>query len=112
MDPISFLSLLAKIFPPDRLLTSPAQLAPFESDALTSYQVRPIAVVIPETQDEVVHAVRACHQFEIPFVARGSGTSLSGASLPVAGGIVIALNRLTESFDLTLNNASPLLNLG
>ena len=96
MDPTSFLSVLAKIFPPDRLLTSPAQLAPFESDALTSYQVRPMAVVIPETQDEVVDAVRACHQFEIPFVARGSGTSLSGASLPVAGGIVIALNRLNR----------------
>jgi glycolate oxidase len=96
VDPAPFLSALAKIFPPDRLLTSPAQLAPFESDALTSYQVRPIAVVIPETQDEVIHAVRACHQFEIPFVARGSGTSLSGASLPVAGGIVIALNRLNR----------------
>ena len=100
MDHISFLSVLAKIFPPDRLLTKPAQLAPFESDALTSYQVLPLAVVIPENQAEVIAAVRACYQFEIPFVARGSGTSLSGASLPVEGGIVIALNRLNRILHL------------
>lgn len=96
MDHDSFLSTLAKLFPPERLLTKPAQLAPFESDALTSYQVRPLAVVIPETQEEVISTVRACHKYGIPFVARGSGTSLSGASLPVEGGIVIALNRLNR----------------
>jgi glycolate oxidase len=96
MEHASFLTALAKIFPPERLLTRPAQLAPFESDALTSYQVRPLAVVIPETQEEVVSAVRVCHKYDIPFVARGSGTSLSGASLPVEGGIVIALNRLNR----------------
>ena len=96
MDQASFLSALAKLYPPGRLLTKPAQLAPFESDALTAYQVRPMAVVIPETQEEVIDTVRLCHTYEIPFVARGSGTSLSGASLPVAGGIVIALNRLNR----------------
>jgi glycolate oxidase len=95
-----FLSALAKIFPSDRILTRPAQLVPFVSDALTSYQVRPLAVVIPENQEEVIAAVRACHQYEIPFVARGSGTSLSGASLPVEGGIVIALNRLNHILEL------------
>jgi glycolate oxidase len=40
--------------------------------------------------------VRVCHDYEIPFVARGSGTSLSGGSLPIAGGLVIALNRLNR----------------
>jgi glycolate oxidase len=55
-----------------------------------------MAVVIPETQEEVIETIRLCHTYEIPFVARGSGTSLSGASLPVAEGIVIALNRLNR----------------
>lgn len=40
--------------------------------------------------------MRVCHDYEIPFVARGSGTSLSGGSLPIAGGLVIALNRLNR----------------
>ena len=96
MDAKPFLAALAKIFPPDRLFTQPAQLAPYESDALTAYQVRPLAVVLPEAQDEVIAAVRLCAQHQVPFVARGSGTSLSGGSLPVKDGIVIALNRLNH----------------
>ena len=51
---------------------------------------------MPETQDEVIQIVRFCHAEKVPFVARGSGTSLSGGSLPVKEGIVIALNRLNR----------------
>jgi len=78
----------------ERVLTSPAQLAAFGSDALTAFHLRPAAVVVVERPDEVVEIVRVCHRERVPFVARGSGTSLSGGSLPVEGGIVIALNRL------------------
>ncbi len=92
----AFFQGLAAIYPGDRFLTRPGELAPFESDALTSYRVRPRAVVIPETQDEVIQTVRLCHKHLVPFVARGSGTSLSGGSLPVAEGIVIALNRMNH----------------
>jgi glycolate oxidase len=53
-------------------------------------------VIAPRTADEVVAAVRWCHRHGVPFVARGSGTSLSGGALPVAGGIVITLNRLNR----------------
>jgi len=53
-------------------------------------------VVLVETQQEVIDTVGLCHREDVPFVARGSGTSLSGGSLPVEGGIVIALNRLNK----------------
>jgi glycolate oxidase len=92
----AFLDHLRTVFPPDRLLTAPAALAAYESDALTAFQQRPLAVVIPVTQEEVIAAVKACHCFGVPFVARGSGTSLSGGSLPIKDGIVIALNRLNR----------------
>lgn len=92
----ALLAALTGIFPVDRLLTRPAQLIPYESDALTAYRARPLAVVLPESQDEVIAAVRLCFQFEVPFVARGSGTSLSGGSLPVTDGIVIGLNRMNH----------------
>jgi glycolate oxidase len=92
----ALLSSLRELYPPQRLLTTPAQLTPFESDALTAFRARPEAVVLAETQQEVIDTVRVCHREGIPFVARGSGTSLSGGSLPVAGGIVIALNRLNK----------------
>jgi len=99
----SLIAALGQIYSPDRLLTHPAQLAPYESDALTSFRARPKAVVIPETEVEVIQTVRLCHDLGIPFVARGSGTSLSGGSLPVPEGIVIALNRLNRVLNLDPN---------
>lgn len=96
MDTSPFFVELSKIYPPERVLTRPVQLAAFESDALTSFRVRPLAVVLPVAQEEVIETVRLCYRDEVPFVARGSGTSLSGGSLPVAEGIVIALNRLNR----------------
>ncbi len=80
----------------DRLLTQPAALAAFASDALTAFHQRPAAVVVAATEADVVETVRLCHREGVPFVARGSGTSLSGGSVPVEGGIVIALNRLNR----------------
>ena len=90
------LTSLRELYPPKRLLTTPAQLTPFESDALTAFRARPAAVVLAETQQEVIETARRCHREGVPFVARGSGTSLSGGSLPVEGRIVIALNRLNR----------------
>lgn len=87
---------LATRFPEKRLLQKSPQLAPYESDALTAFRSRPAAVVLAETQQEVIETVRLCHQYGVPFVARGSGTSLSGGSLPIQNGIVIALNRLNR----------------
>lgn len=100
MDYSSLRAALVDLYPPERLLTRPAQLAPFESDALTSFRARPRAVVLAESQDEVIETVRLCHRYGVPFVARGSGTSLSGGSLPVKEGIVIALNRLNRILKL------------
>ncbi len=94
--PSSFLDALRSVFPPGRLLAEAAHLAAYESDGLTAFAVMPRAVVIPETQDEVIAAVQACAAHGVPFVARGSGTSLSGGSVPVERGIVIALNRLNK----------------
>jgi len=87
---------LASLLPPERLLSQPEQLGAYESDGLTAYRACPLAIAIPETTDEVIALVRHCHAERLAFVARGSGTSLSGGSLPVAGGIVIALNRLNR----------------
>jgi len=92
----AWLQELARRVPRERLLTHPAALAPYESDALTGFRARPAAVLLAEAKAEVVEAVRLCYRHGVPFVARGSGTSLSGGSLPVPGGLVIALNRLNR----------------
>lgn len=91
-----WLAALARALPAERLLTAPGALAPYESDGLTAFRARPSAVVLAETREDVIAAVRVCHAHGVPFVARGSGTSLSGGAVPLAGGVVIALNRLTH----------------
>src|SRR5215472_3719823 len=90
------LNRLAFLLPPGRLLCQAQQLAAYESDGLTAFRSRPLGVAIPETADEVIRLVRFCKDEKLPFVARGSGTSLSGGSLPVSEGIVIALNRMNR----------------
>ncbi|HEY2343944.1 MAG TPA: FAD-linked oxidase C-terminal domain-containing protein, partial [Chthoniobacteraceae bacterium] len=90
----------AALLPPGRLYAKPEQLAAYESDGLTAFRALPLAVAMPETAEEVVALVRFCRDEKLPFVARGSGTSLSGGSLPVTGGIVIALNRLNRILKL------------
>ena len=96
MQSTAFYDALAKIYPPERLLTKDVQLLPYESDALTAFQSKPAAVVLAETEHEVIETVRLCYQMDVPFVARGSGTSLSGGSLPIADGLLIALNRMNR----------------
>ncbi|MCX6049645.1 MAG: FAD-binding protein [Chloroflexi bacterium] len=96
MPSTNLISALTRLFPAQRLLQQSAQLAPYESDALTAFHARPAAVVLVETQQEVIETVKLCHQYNVPFVARGSGTSLSGGSLPIKEGIMIALNRLNR----------------
>jgi len=87
---------LVALLPKGRIMSGPAHLAAYESDGLTAFAALPLAVAVPETQDEVIQIVRFCHAEKVPFVARGSGTSLSGGSLPVKEGIVITLNRLNR----------------
>ena len=94
------LQRLKKLLRPEQLLLGAEQLAAYQSDGLTAFHQLPLAIVIPETTDEVVALIRFCHEEKLPFVARGSGTSLSGGSMPVAGGLVIALNRLNKIFSV------------
>jgi len=93
---VSFISDLQALFPPDRCFLDGAALAAYESDGLTAFSATPKAVVLPVTQDEVVAAVKLCAAWNVPFMARGSGTSLSGGAVPVEDGLVIALNQLNR----------------
>ena len=91
-----FIEALGKIYPADRLLTRDVELLPYESDALTAFQSKPGAVALPVNEEEIIDTVRLCHRMKVPFVARGSGTSLSGGSLPIADGLMIGLNRINR----------------
>ena len=95
-----FVDELRKMFTDDQLLTAKSELIAYESDGLTAFKALPRAVVLPEKQSEVIDIVQFCHRYSVPFVARGSGTSLSGGSLPNTDGIVIGLNRINRILSL------------
>ena len=86
------------------IITSPAALQTYACDGLTGRRVSPAAVVLPLTTEQVAQAVRACAEANVPFVARGAGTGLSGGALPVADGVVIGLSRMRAIIGIDLEN--------
>jgi glycolate oxidase len=87
------------------LLTKPEQVRTYECDGLTNFRVIPSAVLLPSTGQQVQEIVRICYRERIPFVARGSGTGLSGGALPHAGGVVISLARMNRIIEVDIPNA-------
>jgi glycolate oxidase len=87
------------------LITEPEQLHTYECDGLTNFRVMPSAVVLPTYAEQVQGVVRVCYRERIPFVARGSGTGLSGGALPIENGILISLARLNRILEVDIPNA-------
>ncbi len=75
-------------------------LRAYECDALSAYRQLPCCVVMPERVDQVQAIMRLCHQENIPVVARGAGTGLSGGALPVADGLLLSLAKFNQILHL------------
>ena len=99
-----FLAELERIVGPDALVRDAGELLTYESDALVRLRERPAAAVLPDTVDQVQRVVRLCHRSKVPFVARGSGTGLSGGALPHPDGVLIVMTRLNRVLDIDLPN--------
>lgn len=81
---------LQKLLPPEAVLTDKEDLRPFECDGLSVYRQLPLAVVLPETVEQVQAIMCLCNSVCVPVVARGAGTGLSGGALPLAGGVLLS----------------------
>jgi glycolate oxidase len=80
------------------------QLRTYECDGLMNYRVIPELVVLPESAEQVQQVVKVCYEEGIPFVARGSGTGLSGGALPVKSGVLIVLARMRKILEVDIPN--------
>jgi glycolate oxidase len=76
------------------VITDPQQLRTYECDGLTAHRSTPGLVVLPESADQVAAVVRECAARKLPFVARGSGTGLSGGALPRTDGVLIVMSKM------------------
>lgn len=80
------------------------ELLVYECDGLTSYRQRPAVVVLPRTTEEVAQVVKICAQHQIPFVARGAGTGLSGGALPIEHCVLIVTAMMRQILEVDLEN--------
>jgi glycolate oxidase len=86
------------------LIIEQSQLQTYECDGLTAIREMPSAVLLPANTAQVQAIVRICAKYNIPFVARGAGTGLSGGAMPAPGGIVIAATRMNKIFSVDFEN--------
>ena len=98
------LKQLKKLVPDAILITDQEGRRTFETDALTAYRCLPLAVVLPESTEEVSAILRFCHENHVKIVPRGAGTSLSGGALPLEDAIVLCLTRMTKVLSIDLTN--------
>lgn len=85
---------------PAKVITDRQELRTYECDGLAHYKVIPAIVALPHTTAEVAAVVRACHDAKVPFVARGSGTGLSGGALPHADGVLIVTAQMRDIIEI------------
>jgi glycolate oxidase subunit GlcD len=86
------------------VLSDPTELLVYEADGLPHHRHRPDVVVLPETTEQVQAIMRACDEFDVPVVPRGSGTGLSGGAVAVQGGVIIAVTRMNRVHEIDYEN--------
>jgi glycolate oxidase len=87
---------LQTVLPAHALLWHNEDTVPYECDGLTAYRQRPLAVALPETETQVAAVLKACHDLDVPVVARGAGTGLSGGAMPHAMGVTLSLAKFNR----------------
>ena len=106
MDPggTELIAALTAICGREHVLTGAGELATYRSDGLLHYRQAPLVAVLPADGHEVAAVVGACFAAGVPWVARGSGTGLSGGALPLAEGVLIVLARMRRILEINLDD--------
>ncbi len=98
------LAALAEVVGADAVLTATEDVIPYSFDGTAALRVKPDAVVFPRTTAQVAACVRVAHDAGVPVITRGSGTGLSGGSVPSAGAVVLCLAHMNAILELDLEN--------
>ena len=87
---------LGAALPAHALLWTREDTIPYECDGLTAYREQPLVVALPESEAQIAAVLAICHRLEVPVVARGAGTGLSGGALPNALGVTLSLAKFSR----------------
>jgi glycolate oxidase len=103
MDKQELIDRLKEIVGPEYVLTSQMDLLLYSYDASHERAI-PDVVVLPASTEEVSKTMALAYKEKIPILGRGSGTNLTGGTIPVAGGIVVHFSRMNHILDVDLKN--------
>jgi glycolate oxidase len=103
---------LAPYFAPHSLLYQTEDTTPYECDGLTAYRQRPLLVALPETEEQVAAVLKVCHGLNVPVVARGAGTGLSGGAMPHALGVTLSLAKFNKILKMDLRSRTAIVQCG
>ncbi|HQZ05882.1 MAG TPA: FAD-binding protein, partial [Burkholderiaceae bacterium] len=103
---------LEAVVPAHALLWHSEDTTPYECDGLTAYRQRPLVVALPETLEQVQAVLRTCHAMDVPVVARGAGTGLSGGAMPHPLGVILSLAKFNKILRLDAKSRTALVQSG
>ncbi|MDI9331394.1 MAG: FAD-linked oxidase C-terminal domain-containing protein [Alphaproteobacteria bacterium] len=105
-------SALGGVLPPQSLLYTPEDTTPYECDGLTAYRQRPLCVALPENETQVQQVLKVCHQLQVPVVARGAGTGLSGGAMPHADGVTLSMAKFNRIVSVDAHTRTAVVQCG
>ena len=103
---------LKPYLPQHALLYQVEDTTPYECDGLTAYRARPLLVALPETEDQVAAVLRVCHTLNVPVVARGAGTGLSGGAMPHPLGVTLSLAKFNRILKIDKRSRTAVVQCG
>ena len=106
------IAALRAIVPGEGVISHEREMRPYESDALTAYRQLPLVVVLPSTTEQVAAVLKYCYDNEIRVVPRGSGTSLSGGSLPLQDAVLLGMSKFNRILDIDTANRAAVVQPG
>jgi glycolate oxidase len=103
LDP-KIIKQLEDIVGKDQVLTVKEDLATYAYDGTTTWSHAPEAVALPNSVDQISAILKLANENKIPVTPRGSGTNISGGSIPIRGGIVLCTTRMNRILDINKAN--------
>ena len=91
---------LRQVLPEHAILFTPEDTTPYECDGLTAYRERPLVVALPETTAQVQSVLQTCSRLQVPVVARGAGTGLSGGAMPHRMGVTLSMAKFNHILNM------------
>jgi glycolate oxidase len=91
---------LRQLVPASGVIAEALRLRPYETDGLSAYRQPPMAVVLPETTEQLAAVLKLLHRHGVRVIPRGAGTSLSGGALPLADGVVVGMMRMNRILEI------------